>query len=99
MKKKPNPKPTIDDECIICETPYAATHEPFFGRNGNPRKCQDDGICVKLCYNHHQSNSKEFKGVHFNGVLDLQIKQQAQAKYEETHTRAEFMARYGQNWL
>lgn len=96
MKKKANPKPTVDDVCLICERPYAATHEPFFGRTGDPRKCQDDGLCVKLCWDHHQHPKT---GVHFNRELDVRLKQQAQRKYEETHSHEEFMARYGKNWL
>jgi hypothetical protein len=39
------------------------------------------------------------EGVHFNKKLDLKIKQLAQAKFEETHTREDFRAAFGKSWL
>lgn len=38
-------------------------------------------------------------GVHFNKELDLHLKQECQRKFEETHTRAEFMKLIGKNYL
>lgn len=44
---------------------------------------------------HNMSNG----GVHFNRYLDLKLKRECQAKYEETHTREEFMQLIGRNYL
>lgn len=38
-------------------------------------------------------------GVHFNKELDLRLKQECQRKFEETHTREEFMKIIGKNYL
>lgn len=45
---------------------------------------------------HNQSNA----GVHTgNHKLDLRLKRECQAKFEETHSRAEFMELIGRNYL
>ena len=38
-------------------------------------------------------------GVHFNMSLDRYMKRWAQKKYEETHTREEFLKLIGRNYL
>lgn len=38
-------------------------------------------------------------GVHFNHALDLQLKRECQEKFEETHTRQEFIQLIGKNYL
>ena len=38
-------------------------------------------------------------GVHFNKEFDTKLKQLAQRKFEETHTREEFMRLIGKNYL
>jgi hypothetical protein len=38
-------------------------------------------------------------GVHFNRELDLKLKRACQAKYEETHSREEFIALIGRNYI
>ena len=38
-------------------------------------------------------------GVHFNRALDLALKVECQRKFEETHTREEFMKLIGKNYL
>lgn len=38
-------------------------------------------------------------GIHFNKDWDLEMKRKCQRKYEETHTREEFMALIGRNYL
>jgi hypothetical protein len=39
------------------------------------------------------------EGVHFDKDFDLELKQECQRKYEEEHTRAEFMELIGRNYL
>lgn len=38
-------------------------------------------------------------GIHFNKGFDLQVKRECQMEYEKTHTRAEFLALIGRNYL
>ena len=38
-------------------------------------------------------------GVHFDKAFDLRLKQECQAKYEEVHTRDEFMSIIGRSYL
>ena len=75
-KRLYNPKPTIDDICIVCGKPYAHLHEVFFGKNR--RNSQIYGLQVRLCQYHHQvwehSPHKDPKG-DFNMALREEYKQ------------------------
>lgn len=66
---------------------------------GSRRKISDrEGFWVYLAgHYHNQSND----GVHGkNGhELDLHLKRECQRKYEETHSREEFMLLIGKNYL
>ena len=104
-RAKNNPKPTINDTCMVCGAPYAATHECIYGL-GNRQKSIEDGLQVKLCNYHHQQWSESPHRKPYssdiktpNAWFDKQLKQDAQRKYELTHTRAEFIRRYGKSWL
>ncbi len=82
-------------KCFVCgNTVGIHRHHVFGGRN---RKISDEhGFIVDLCgYHHNLSND----GVHFDKQLDLYIKQYYQREYEKTHSRAEFMALIGRNYL
>lgn len=72
-------------------------HHIFFG-NPNRQISEANGFWVYLAgWLHNQSD----EGVHGkNGRdLDIMLKQHAQRKYEETHTREEFMKLIGKNYL
>ena len=62
MKKKPNPKPTINDQCFISSTPYAELHEVFFG-NPNARISQDYKMQLRLSSYWHRD---QVNGIHHN---------------------------------
>lgn len=69
-------------------------HHIFAGKNRNiSEKC---GFKVWLRADWHTMSDY---GVHFNRDLDLMLKRACQAKFEETHTRAEFMTLIGKNYL
>jgi len=38
-------------------------------------------------------------GIHFNKDIDLEVKQDVQRKFEETHSRDEFHELIGRNYL
>lgn len=63
---------------------------------GNRQVSEDNGFWVWLLPEYHNMSNK---GVHFNKDFDLALKQSCQRKYEETHTREEFMALIGRNYL
>lgn len=71
-------------------------HHIYFGPDRE--KSEKNGFWVYLIGRlHNQSN----EGVHcINGHdLDIMLKQECQRKYEETHSREEFMALMGRNYL
>lgn len=78
------------EQCFICKSPYVEIHEVFGGRN---RKISmQNGFCVPLCHNHHQQAT-------LDNEKSLFLKRKMQAKFEETHTREEFMRLIGKNYL
>ena len=85
-----------EKECYITgSTDNLHLHHIYFGYG--LRKISDKhGFTVWLRADWH--NMSDY-GVHFNRELDLQLKQECQRKFEETHTRAEFMELIGQNYL
>lgn len=95
MKKKHNPKPTINDICIICGSPYAHTHEVFFG-NPNARLSQEYGMTVRLCQYHHQDHKV---GVHHNREFNLSLKREYQQKFNKMYPDLSFTDIFGRNWL
>jgi hypothetical protein len=58
-----------------------------------------NGFKVWLTYDMHNGNNPE--SVHANPMRgwDLKLKQECQRKYEETHSRSDFMALIGRNYL
>ena len=70
-------------------------HHIYFGR-GLRRVSDKNGFTVWLAAEWHNMSDK---GVHFNRDLDLMLKRECQRKYEETHSREEFMRLIGRNYL
>lgn len=95
MKKKPNPKPTIDDLCFICNAPYAHTHEVFFG-NPDARLSQDYGMTVRLCQYHHQDQRQ---GVHHNRGFDLNLKWKYYEKFKKMYPNKVFEDIFKTGWM
>ncbi len=83
-------------ECFICKSPYVEEHHIFFGTA--LRKISEKyGFKVWLCAEHHRGTN----GVHGkNGKkLNHYLKRCCQSKYEETHTREDFIKIIGKNFL
>ena len=70
-------------------------HHIYYG-TGQRQISEDNGFTVWLRGDLHNM-SKD--GVHFNKARDLRLKRACQRKYEETHSRDEFMALIGRNYL
>lgn len=64
----------------------------------NRRLAEEDGLWVWLRWDRHIENSP-YDTPHNNAKLRLFFQKLAQRTYEETHTREEFMQRYGRNYL
>lgn len=91
-----------DTYCYICANVYkeynftgTEEHHIFFGQ-GKKHLADEDGLTVHLCPEHHREGRE---AVHKNHLADMYLKTVAQAKYEETHTRDEFIRRYGKSYL
>ena len=83
-------------ECYITgRTDNLNCHHIYMGAN---RKISDEnGFWVWLTGEYHNQNSRI--DVHHNRELDLKLKRECQAKYEETHSRVDFMKLIGKNYL
>lgn len=109
MKHKKSILQPKDGTCYICSRVHwdykqklTEEHHIFYG-TANRRISEAEGFKVDLCQRHHRyacGNSPE--AIHDNPTgrsLDLWLKQQAQRKYEETHTRDQFIKLIGRSYL
>lgn len=81
--------------CWFCGTERELErHHIFFG-TANRKVSERHGYVVWLCRAHHTGPD----GVHNYRRLDIQIKRVAQAHYEETHSREEFIKEFGRSYL
>lgn len=76
---------------------YCHRHEVFFGVR-NRQKSIEDGLIVFLSPEMHNMSNK---GVHFNRVFDLYLKEIAEKTWCEYYgkTKKDFRKRYGRNYL
>lgn len=85
-----------EKRCFCCGTAAGLhCHHVFYGTS-NRKHSERYGLTVFLCGFHHNLSNN---GVHFNKPLDTKIKQYAQAKFEESHTREDFIRIFGRSWL
>lgn len=83
-------------ECYVCHaTLNLHEHHIFYGTS-NRKKSEKYGLKIWLCARHHNLSNE---GVHFNKELDISIKRMAQSKFEENHTRHEFIRIFGKSYL
>lgn len=83
-------------ECLICgDTGYLHRHHVFYG-SPNRKHSEEDGLWVWLCPYHHNASTDS---VHANHQMDLKLKKFGQTVFEQTHTREEFIERYGKSYL
>ena len=84
-----------EKKCFITgSTENLHRHHIYFG--ANRRISEENGFYVWLIPEYH--NMSDY-GVHFDKAFDLKLKQDCQRKYEETHSREEFIALIGRNYL
>lgn len=81
-------------KCELCGSQAHHTHHVFGA--SNKKNSEKYGLLARLCiYCHTGSN----KAVHHCRDTDLRLKRKYQAKFEETHTREEFISMFGRNYL
>lgn len=56
------------------------------------------GLWVWLKWDHHIADSPH-RTPHNDAEIDLMLKREAQRKFEQSHSREEFMRIFGRNWL
>ncbi|MBQ0112396.1 MAG: hypothetical protein KBT03_04620 [Bacteroidales bacterium] len=84
--------------CAFCGKPFAIEHHLIFGTSQRALSDQD-GLIINLCDGCHNMNSDAKMRIHGNIAAEKLSKMLGQAIYEQTHTREEFMARYGRSYL
>lgn len=89
-------------ECFLCRYLYdheninqLHDHHIFFG-TANRTQSEIHGMKVWLCIFHH---TEGIGAVHKNRDYDMILKKIAQRKFEETHTREEFIKIFGKSYL
>ena len=81
--------------CYLCEGRAECVHHIYYGTK--QRSVSDKmGFVVPLCNRCHNMSDNS---VHFNHRKDMFLKQKCQRKFEETHSREEFMRLIGRNYL
>lgn len=68
----------------------------IYGGYGRRKISEKNGFIVPLTPAEHNMSDN---GVHFNKKLDLYLKRLCQEKYEETHSREEFIKLIGRSYL
>ena len=82
-------------ECFFCHKRYGLHKHHIYG--GPNRKISEKiGACVYLCPEHHNMSNNS---VHMNRNMDLKLKRMYQKKYEEMHSREEFILLIGKSFL
>ena len=74
--------------------PYLHKHHVFGGRNR--QMSEQYGLTVWLCVEHHETGKF---AVHRNPSVMYMLHQLGQQAFEAHHTRAEWMAAFGKNYL
>lgn len=82
-------------ECYLCKTTVQVeVHHVFHGANrSNATKY---GCVIGLCRKHHTCGKQS---VHRNNMLDEQLKQMAQTKFEEIYGHDKFMEVFHKSYL
>lgn len=84
-----------EKRCYICGGAYILECHHIFRGTANRKKSEKYGLKVWLCRNHHTGP----EGVHNNPDMDRVLKQMGQRKFEETHSRSDFIKEFGRNYL
>ena len=87
-----------EKKCFVTGYDGPGLHKHHCMNGPNRNLAEEDGLYVWLRWDHHIADSPNHTP-HNDRDTDLFYKRMAQRKYEETHTREEWMARYGKSYL
>lgn len=83
------------DYCFMCGE-YGKTERHHVFQGAYRKKSEAHGFVVNLCHWCHQVPPK---GVHHNKKNRIALRQICQKEFEKTHTREDFIAEFGRNYL
>lgn len=105
-KRKKHKKSIIHDQgekqCLLCMImdndfgPKRVHDHHIFGGTANRRVSEAEGLHCNLCIDRHHEDGPE--AVHRNRFNNVLLKIIGQQIYEQTHTRAEFVTRFGKSF-
>lgn len=81
--------------CFYCGGMATDTHHVIGGAHSNRVFCEEDGLVIRVCRRCHEK-------IHSSADLSRRLRKNAQEKWEEmkmAEIRAEWMKRYGRNYL
>ena len=81
--------------CFFCNSMSWLEEHHIYG-GANRKISERQGFKVYLC---HHCHNEPPNGVHFNEKRNRQLKKICQQKYEETHTREDFLRLIGRNYI
>lgn len=104
MKHKPSILQEKDGRCYLCKKlhndysfKFTQEHHVYFGK-GQRAISEAEGFKVHLCLEHHEYTGGA-EAVHRNHEICRMVQQDMQRKYEEKHSREQFMHLVGKNYL
>jgi hypothetical protein len=91
-------KSILTDEkvCWFCLSTRDIHLHHIYPGTANRKISDKHGFTVYLCAKHHNMSDNS---VHFNREMDLNLKKACQLKFEQTHSREEFIKLIGRSYL
>lgn len=84
-----------EKQCYSCQREYPLHKHHILKGSRNRDNSEKYGLWVWLCPEHHTGKMSP----HFNHEIDMYLIETAQRAFEETHSREEFRAIFGRNYL
>ena len=81
--------------CFICGSVVGVEEHHIFAGTANKKISEKYGLKVYLCREHHTGKN----GAQYNPKLNRALKRLAQIAFEGKHSREEWMAIIGENYL
>ena len=88
-----------EKKCYITGRHDSLDCHHIFPGSANRKISDENGFWVWLTHDYHNGNDPMAVHNNPNQGYDLMLKQQCQRKYEENHTRAEFIKLVGRSYL
>ena len=84
-----------NEECYICGRRWGLECHRIYAGVANRRISEANGFKCMLCHQCHTGSG----GAQYEKELNLRLKRECQAKFEETHSREEFRRLIGKSYL